>query len=159
MTATALQKYEESKPKLAKQLVQVKKAMAMAEEMVVDSPESYRIAGERMVGSKERRSFLEGMKSEVCIPLHNIHKAAVLEFAPAIEGWKTCERIFNKKMGSFDAEQERAARKRQEQLRLAAEAEATKEREEAEVLARKAEAEGDDERAQELRDDADQPMN
>ena len=158
MNANAIQKYEESKAKLEKHLTHVHKAIAIAESMVVDSPESYKLAGERLTSSKGRRGFLEGMKDEVCTPLHAIHKMAVGAFKPLIDGWKDCEKTLDHKMSTYDAEQERIARKRQEALRQAAEAEAAKEREEAEVLAREAESDGDDERAQELRDDADQPV-
>lgn len=158
MNTNAIQRYEESKQKLEKHLTHVKKAIAIAEAMVVDSPDSYQLAGERLSASKSRRSFIEGMKEEVCVPLHEIHKKAVSVFRPLIEGWGRCEKAINGKMSAYDVEQERAARKRQEQFRLAAEAEATKEREEAEKLAVVAEAKGDDERAQEIRDDAEQPI-
>lgn len=158
MTANAIQKYEQSKEKLQKHLTHVRKAIAIAESMVVDSPESYKLAGERLTSSKGRRGFLEGMKDEVCTPLHAIHKMAVGAFKPLIDGWKECEKALDGKMSAYDAEQERAARKREAHLRLLAEAEAAKEREEAEVLAQEAESDGDDERAQEIRDDADQPV-
>lgn len=157
-TTNAIQKYEESKAKLEKHLTHVHKAVAMAEAMVVDSTDSYKLAGERLASSKSRRSFIEGMKEEVCVPLYEIHKMAVSAFRPLIDGWGKCEKALNWKMSAYDTEQELAARKRQDQLRLAAEAEAAKERAEAEVLAREAEVKGDDERAQEIRDDADQPI-
>lgn len=150
----AVTKYEKATPKVKKHLELVNKCLAVAEAMKIENEDDYGLAADRLAASKDHRSVLEAYKEEICGPLHKIHKAAVAAFKPALENWKKCESVLNRKLADYDVERERRAQEEAKRLEELAEREAERERSEAEEKARAAEADGDPERAEEIRERA-----
>lgn len=154
----AIAKYEKQRPSIKKHMKHVSQAIELAKSMELESTEDYEQAGFRLAISKDRRGYLEGWKEEVCTPIFRAHKAAVGEFKPAIDGWRECERVLNQKMTEYDRRVEARNRKRVEELRLLAEKEAEQEKKELLDMAAAAESSGDDDRAEELREDAESTL-
>lgn len=158
MNNNAIQKYEESKPKLPARLQRAKQALEMSQGWTIETPKHYAHVGQALTYAKARRTEIEEDKEKLHDPAAREMRKAGSEYTKVISAWKDVERSCNRLLSNHDAEQERIARKRQEELRQLAEAEAAKEKKEAEALAKNAEEDGDLERAQEIREDAEQPI-
>lgn len=157
MSIHAMQLFEEKKTGLGKSLTQAQKALALAKQMSVESPEDYRLAGERILIAKQREAFIEGVREEIVVPIGRAHRQMSAEFKKSTDAWRAVWSELNNKRVAYDRAQKALQVSRERELRLLQEKAAAEEKAAALEEAEKAKASGDVELARELESQANAP--
>jgi len=105
------------------------------QQLVVNSPESYIVAGETLKTVKGIRAELEAACRPEIDARHKAHKDALKQFNDGDGPLATIENTLKRALLSWDQEQERLRRKEQERLQAIADAEAKRQAEEARLQA------------------------
>ena len=151
MSVEAIQLFEQKKSGLAKARTHAEKALAIAKSMVIETPEDYALAGERIVMAKSREELIDGVREEIVVPIGRAHRYMSGEFKKSTDAWKKVWVELNSKRVAYDRAQKAQAAEREREVRqLQLEA--------AEVEAEEARKRGDDRLAEELKAEANKPF-
>lgn len=121
--------------------------IAQAQALVVDSPESYAVAGVAVVEVKGVRKRIAALFKDAVGKAHQAHRAMCSLRDQVDNVPKNAETILKKKLGDYDREEERKRREEEDRLRELARVQA-EERQLADAVA--AEAVGNAEEAEEI---------
>lgn len=127
-----------------------------AQQIVISNNEQYQGAASYLKKIKGKSSELDTLRKSLTAPL-DLSKRKIMElFKFPIEMLQKAEHLIKAGMIEYTEKQERIRREQEEKLRKAAEAEETRKRKALEERARKAEEQGKLEKAEELREKAEE---
>ena len=127
-----------------------KASLSAAQEYAIRTPEDAEDAGAILREIKGLANELEGKRTSITKPVNQALREVNALFKPAKDWLAEAEKLVKGKILEFQNEQDRIAR----ELQAKADAEARKEREKLERRAAKAEAKGKEDKAEELREQA-----
>lgn len=157
MTDNALTKFEQSKPKVAKEHKWVTAAIARIESFELESDADFGRLETGLAEFKDHHTDFKAFRDMYCNPLRRVADAASAFFKGTLDRFKDGEKTAQAKLNDWERKKEKEAFDRKVELQRLQDEETRKTKEAAEEAAKKAVASGDQELAEEIREEAAQP--